>query len=314
VTESPVVQFQNVSKIYHRSLWTKHRALDSVSLSIHPGETVAFLGANGAGKTSMIRLALGLASASHGQVHYRGRLVTSRDMMHIGYMPEVNKIAGDLLVSEVVEDQCLLAGLKRQDAHERTEKALANVGLSGHERRHVRDLSKGMARRLAWVLATIHQPTLLFLDEPASGLDPLARHEMLGWIRDEKKRGTTIVISTHELTQVNDLCDRIIVMKKGRVVKDERRPSSLLQGHYLLHLSGVGEGDVTRLIAQGTLPVVERTEYSGYLAKLEFKDYQAAIQWFLLALKQGYVVTQFGPQTTWVRDDILPLYREATES
>ncbi len=310
MTSIPVIEFKQVSKIYNRGFFRSQAALNSVSLAVNQGETVALLGANGAGKTSLIRLALGLAKPSKGLVKYCGRSITTNDFKKIGYMPEVNKIAGDLTVVEVIKDQCLLCGIDMSDVSDRTLSKLEEVGLKGHTKKKVRDLSKGMARRLAWVLATIHRPTLLFLDEPASGLDPLARHEMLAWIRAEKHRGTTIVISTHELLQVNDLCDRYLLVQQGQIVKDYRKPDSMVSGHYGLHLSGVGEGDVTRLVAQGGLPAFERAEYSGYLAKLEFKDYQAAIQWFSLALRQGYVVTWFGTMSTWVREDILPLYRE----
>ncbi len=302
-----MIEFQSVSKIYTRGMFSRRAAVNNISLKIHPGETIALLGANGAGKTTLIRLALGLACPSKGSVHYLGRTLKSKDLTKIGYMPEVNKIALDLSVKEAISDQCLLAGIS--NAHVATSDAIEVVGLKGQEHKRVRALSKGMGRRLAWALATVHNPHLLFLDEPASGLDPLARRELLGWIREQKKRGTTIILSTHELLQVNDLCDRYIVLQNGKLAQDRTRPVTG-PGKYGLHLSGVGEGDIKRLIEQGGLPQAESASFSGYLAKLVFNDYQRAMQWMHLAVKQGYLVTWFGSEDGWVGEEVLPLYQE----
>jgi ABC-2 type transport system ATP-binding protein len=172
-------------------------------------------------------------------------------------------------------------------------------------------MSKGMARRLAWAQATIHSPRLLILDEPSSGLDPLGRREMLGWIEQEKRRGTTILLCTHELAQVQSLCDQIYVLNRGKLVfASATVPSGDQQAQRLVvRVSGVDAAALERLAAR--LPPWTAMHEEGFVRALTFSDYAAASAWLAALLAQGHVVTRFGDEASLGEEELLPFYKGA---
>jgi ABC-2 type transport system ATP-binding protein len=308
--KTPILQLDQVRKVFSGDLFKSAQvALAGLSHELYPGRCSGLLGPNGAGKTTAIRLILGLVAPSSGRVLFNGRPLSTASKQFIGYMPDTSKLPGSLQVGEVLRHQLLLfASPHAASARQRqlcVEATLAAVGLSEHASKRISRLSKGMARRLAWAQATIHRPQLLILDEPASGLDPLARRAMLGWIQAEKVRGTTILLCTHELTQVTALCDDYLVLRRGELVASGTIAAST---GFALHVSGLDEAGLSRLAASEELPPWRALRQDGFLVELGFVDYDGAAMWALALLRKGYVVTRFADDQRVIEEQLLSYF------
>jgi len=308
--EAPILQLDQVRKVFRGDLFKPaHVALAGLSHMLYPGHCTGLLGPNGAGKTTAIRLILGLVGPSSGRVLFRGHPLSTADKQFIGYMPDTAKLPGSLQVGEVLRHQLLLfAPPHAASAKQRqlcVDATLAAVGLSDHAGQRINRLSKGMARRLAWAQATIHRPQLLILDEPASGLDPVGRRAMLGWIEAEKARGTTILLCTHELTQVTTLCDDYLVLRRGELVASGVIAAST---GFVLHASGLDAGGLNRLAASEELPPWRALRQDGFLVELGFADYDGAAMWALALLRKGYVVTRFTDDHRVIEEQLLSYF------
>ncbi len=197
------------------------------------------MGHNGAGKTSTIRIILGLIFADRGQVIFHDHPMTIQDRRAIGYMPEANQLYRNLNAIEILKHQLKFYQKTVNQAH--IEATLEQVGLARAQKKLARELSKGMARRLAWAQATIHDPEIIILDEPFSGMDPLGRIQMKAWLSDQRKRGKTMIFCTHEIDGVLQYCDHIHVIQNGRKVfssLDEGLPASTTDAQFLEYFKG----------------------------------------------------------------------------
>jgi ABC-2 type transport system ATP-binding protein len=310
--EGPLLQIEQVRKVFRPDVFKPAQvALAGLSMALRRGQCTALLGPNGAGKTTTIRLILGLIAPDSGRVLFTGRPMSTASKQYIGYMPETAKLPASLQVAEVLRHQLLLfAPPHATTAKQRrqcVEATLAEVGLSQHAHKRIGRLSKGMARRLAWAQATIHRPQLLILDEPASGLDPLARRSMLGWIQAEKSRGTTILLCTHEMLQVSALCDDYVVLRRGHLVASGQVAAST---GVSLSVSGLGETGLSRFALTEELPPWRALRQDGFLAELSFVDYDGAAMWAAALLRKGYVVTRFGDDYRAIEEQLLSYYLE----
>ncbi len=201
---SPEIKVTDVTKVVYSDVKKlAHTIVKDLSVTFRSGRSTALLGHNGAGKTTTIKLILGLVRPTHGSVAIDGLEVGEAQRRMIGYMPEVNRIPTVLTPMEVLAYH--LATYRpeqlRDNARKRAaiEESLRRVELWDHRNKRVGKLSKGMARRLAWAQATIHDPSVLILDEPMSGLDPTGRMAMRDWISAFRKAGKTIILCSHEL-------------------------------------------------------------------------------------------------------------------
>ena len=312
-----ILELREVSKTYRQDLLQRpQRALVGFSCAFAAGQCTALLGHNGAGKTTAIRLILGLVRPDSGQILFEGGPLTTAARAAIGYMPEVNKLAHGLTPREILNHTLLLYGTRGGRGERRLliDHKLADVGLGDHAHKLVGQLSKGMARRLAWAQATIHRPRLLILDEPASGLDPVARRRMVSWIAAEKARGAAILLCTHEMSQVATLGDACNVLQRGRLVFSSVRRS---HGHdgptHVLHVSGLGGTNLVAKVAAfagaNQLPPPSSTQAAGELAILGFGDYGAAASWLGACLRQGLIVTRFADEG-WLGGEALLTHLE----
>ena len=209
-----LVNLANVGKSFGQV-----RAVDGLSLSLSQGEILGFLGTNGAGKTTTIKMLLGLIAPDSGSVSVLGadpRLPSTRS--RIGYMPETAYYYPYLNVQELLLFYGGLCGMDRDVIKKRTGELLAKVGLEHAGRRLLKTYSKGMLQRAGIAQALLHDPDLLILDEPLTGLDPLARIHFRDLILDLKKAGKTVFFSSHELSEAELICDRVAIMKEGKCV------------------------------------------------------------------------------------------------
>jgi ABC-2 type transport system ATP-binding protein len=193
-------------------------ALGGLTMAVPPGEIFGFLGPNGAGKTTAVKLLLGLTRPTRGSATVLGQpagdLGTRR---RIGYLPELFRYQNWLTGSELLRLHADLAGLSGERAR-LAEDALKLVGLGGRGDDRIGGYSKGMQQRLGLAVALLGQPELVFLDEPTSALDPVARMEMRPLIRGLKERGMTVFLNSHLLTEVEQVCDRVGIVDRGRLV------------------------------------------------------------------------------------------------
>jgi ABC-2 type transport system ATP-binding protein len=227
-----------------RSLRARDRvlALDRLDLRVEPGEAVGLLGPNGSGKSTTIKLLLGLLRPTAGEATVLGRPAGDREALRrIGYLPEETRLFGFLTPLETVRFFAALAGVPRRERRDEARELLADLGLAEVSRRRVAGFSKGMTRRLGLASALVGDPRLLVFDEPTSGLDPLATTRMKDRIRRLKEEGRTVLLSSHLLSDVEDLCDRVVILGGGRTVR-EGPPEELLalKEEYELRFRGGG--------------------------------------------------------------------------
>lgn len=197
----------------------KVEAVKSVSFEVKKGEVFGFVGPNGAGKTTCIKMLTGLIFATGGRATVFGHEVPSPEaMQRVGFVPENPYIYPYLTPREFVTHCGRLSGLSGDELHARAEEVIERTGMTEAIDRPVRALSKGMTQRTALAAALVHDPDLLILDEPMSGLDPVGRKDVRDLILEERARKKTVFFSTHILGDVEALCDRLCILRKGEVV------------------------------------------------------------------------------------------------
>ena len=230
----PAIEIQNLSKDYAVGFWRKQRrpALKSLSLAVETGETFGFLGPNGAGKTTTLKLLMGIIFSTSGSAQILGRDCLDPEVKRkIGFLPEQPYFYDYLSAPELLDYYARLSGVTADERKRRIPGLLDRVGLADVGKKQLRKFSKGMLQRVGIAQAIVHEPEVIFLDEPMSGLDPLGRHEIRELIQSLKDQGKTIFFSTHILSDAEALCDRVAVIHQGElrgigVVNDLRSRSS----------------------------------------------------------------------------------------
>lgn len=214
-----VIEIRNLSKIY-RDFWgrPKVKALNSLSLEVKRGEIFGLLGPNGSGKTTTLKLLLGLLFPTEGSVKILGKPAHDVEKNErIGYLPEESYLYRFLNADETLDFYGRLFKMSSAERKKRRDALIKRVGLEGARRRQLKEYSKGMTRRIGLAQALINNPELVLLDEPTSGLDPLGTREMKDMILELRAEGKTVVMSSHLLADVQDVCDRIAILYRGEL-------------------------------------------------------------------------------------------------
>ncbi len=223
--QPPVIEFQHVTKKYYSLT-----ALRDLTLTIPAGEVTGLLGPNGAGKTTFIKLIAGLIFPTSGEV--RPAEATWPTM---GYKPERLVFPGNMRVSQYLEMVAGLCNIEPAAVDNMVLESLARVNLLGSANKQIRTLSKGMRQRLGLAQALIGDPSLLLLDEPSSGLDPEGQEEILTYIDELRTGGRTIIISSHQLQEVTQVCTSLVILKDGEVLYQNRMADALtLRPHMVI--------------------------------------------------------------------------------
>jgi ABC-2 type transport system ATP-binding protein len=194
------------------------KAVDDVSITVDRGEYFGLLGPNGAGKTTTIRILLDIFKPDQGTVSILGGPMTEDKKNRIGYMPEERGLYQDLPLERVLTYLASLKGLSKETIRSRLDDYLERFDLTQYRRKKVKDLSKGMQQKAQIISTIIHKPELLIIDEPFSGLDPINTQMVKDLLRDLHRQGTTVIMSTHQMHQVEELCDRILLVNQGSSV------------------------------------------------------------------------------------------------
>ncbi len=220
LSDTHAVQTDNLTKVY-RDFWgrDKVRALDALNLTIRPGEVFGLLGPNGSGKSTTIKLLLGLIFPTQGSATILGHRAGSPAVNErIGFLPEESYLYRFLNGEETLHFYARLFRIPRKTRNRRVPELLDIVGLDAKARkRKLREYSKGMARRIGLAQALINNPDLILLDEPTTGLDPIGTREMKDLILSLKAQGKTVLLCSHLLADVQDVCDRITILYRGKM-------------------------------------------------------------------------------------------------
>ena len=234
-------------------------ALDGASFTASPGRIVGFLGPNGAGKTTTMRCVFGLASPDRGTVHWAGAPVDRDARLRFGYMPEQRGLYPRMRVAEQLSYFAQQHGLDGKAANAAAARWLERMGLADRAKSKLEELSHGNQQRVQLATALVHDPELLVLDEPFSGLDPIGIATMTEVIRERAAAGVGVVFSSHQLDLVEDVCEDVVIIARGRIVAsgaiDELKTAS---GRQHLEIEVVGS-DGTWIDGRGDLTVLERT-------------------------------------------------------
>lgn len=194
------------------------KAVDDVSFEVEKGEIFGLLGPNGAGKTTAIRVLLDIFKPDHGSVSIMGGPMTEAKKDRIGYMPEERGMYQDIPLERCLVYLGTLKGLAPMDARNRISEYLERFDLASSRHKKVKELSKGMQQKAQLITTLIHNPELVIIDEPFSGLDPINTQMVKDLLCEQRDKGVTILMSTHQMHQVEELCDRIVLIDYGRTV------------------------------------------------------------------------------------------------
>ncbi|MDQ6889289.1 MAG: ABC transporter ATP-binding protein [Bacteroidota bacterium] len=211
-----ILELQNLKKYY-----ATQKAVDDISFSIPAGSIFGLLGPNGAGKTTLLRMITGIFYPDSGTILFEGKKFDPiKDIPKIGYMPEERGLYKKMKIGEQALYLAMLKGLSRQHAMKKIKEWFVKFEMESWWNKKVDDLSKGMSQKLQFVTTVLHEPQLLILDEPFSGLDPVNSNLIKDEIFKLAQNGTTIIFSTHRMEQVEEICDEIILVNKGKKILD----------------------------------------------------------------------------------------------
>lgn len=213
--EKPILEIQNLTKYYG-----KVKGVENLSLSLKKGEIFGFIGPNGAGKSTTIRSIMNLINKTNGKVLVDGVEFNKNDVNvkeKIGYLPSEIALYDDLTAKQMLDYH---ENFYKRNIHKRRVELVKLLELD--ESKNIEDLSLGNLKKLGIILALMHEPKILILDEPTSGLDPIMQNVLYNLLKEEKKKGTTIFYSTHILSEVSKICDRVGIIKEGNLIKIEK--------------------------------------------------------------------------------------------
>lgn len=305
------LEITNLTKDYNVGFWRKRpvRALNDLNLQVGLGESFGFLGPNGAGKTTTLKILMRLIYPTTGEAKILGCPLDDMQMRsRIGYLPEQPYFYDYLTARELLVYCAKIFGLNKAEALQRTDELLKRVGLWEAADKQLRKYSKGMLQRAGLAQALINDPDVLFLDEPMSGLDPLGRREVRDLIASLRAQGKTVFFSSHVLSDVEALCDRVAIMNKGCLIESGRLSDILKSRTNELEavVTGVSEAVLNELrtLATQITPAPE----GAHIRVRDDKDIEALLQ---LVRRAGGRLVSVNP----VRESLEELFvREVSEN
>lgn len=206
-----ILKAENIVKQY-----ANHKALDQVNIEVPEGSVYGLLGPNGAGKTSLIRIINQITGPDSGQVFFNGEPLTAHHVEQIGYLPEERGLYKKMKVGEQAMYLAQLKGMKRAEAKEKLKHWFKKFDISPWWNKKVEELSKGMAQKVQFIVTVLHEPKLLILDEPFSGFDPINTNIVKNEILRLKEEGTTVILSTHNMASVEEICEHITLINNSK--------------------------------------------------------------------------------------------------
>ena len=283
------------------------QAVRNLDFDVPQGSIVGFLGPNGAGKSTSLRMALGVLSPDRGEVSLLGARPNLESLKRVGFLPDERGLYKNLSPRQIITYFARLKGMSSRDAKARADELLDMMDLGEFGRSRVTKLSKGMAQKVQILSALAHRPDFLILDEPFSGLDPVNQQALEDLIIDEHKRGATIVFSTHVMEHAERLCEKIVMMARGRKVFDGTLEEGFAALGRAVHI-GVSDGfDLHTTLA----PAGFEAQQEGDHWRVSLKNGQTSQDALRASIDLGAPITSFTPQEARLRDVFVSLVSEA---
>ena len=283
------------------------RAVCDLDFDVPRGSIVGFLGPNGAGKSTSLRMALGVLSPDRGDVSLLGARPNLESLKRVGFLPEERGLYKKMSPRQIITYFARLKGMSHGAAKTRADELLEMMGLSEFGRSRVTKLSKGMAQKVQILSALAHRPDFLILDEPFSGLDPVNQQALEDLIIEEHKRGATIVFSTHVMEHAERLCEKIVMMARGRKVFDGTLDEAYAALGRAVHI-GVSDGfDLKTALA----PAGFDASQDGDHWRVTLNPSQSSQDALRATLDAGVPITSFSPQDARLRDVFVSLVSDA---
>ncbi|APY11583.1 gliding motility-associated ABC transporter ATP-binding subunit GldA [Seonamhaeicola sp. S2-3] len=299
------IQIEKLTKTYG-----PQTAVNDISFEVKTGEVLGFLGPNGAGKSTTMKMITGYIGIEEGNIYIGGKSAAdpANDLKkHIGYLPENNPLYLDMPIIDYLEFCAALQGINQIDINTRVREMVRICGLNREKHKKIGELSKGYRQRVGLAQAMIHDPEILILDEPTTGLDPNQIIEIRKLIRDLGKE-KTVILSTHILPEVEATCDRILIINKGKIVANGT-PETLrkqAQGNEVLKLrieDGSSEAILQALQALDTVQAVEQVQgYSNMFEVQSLSEQSSKRHIFNLCVQKKWVLTELTPMETKLED------------
>lgn len=265
-----------------------YKAVDNISFEVEEGKIFGLLGPNGAGKTTIIRMITNIIAPDSGSIKIFDNDMNSSQQNYIGYLPEERGLYKKVKVIEQLEYFGRLKGLSKSEANKRAQYWLNKVGANGWENKKIQELSKGMAQKIQFVSTVMHDPKFMIFDEPFSGFDPINTELLKNILLEMKSNGKTIILSTHQMFQVEQLCDEVFMINKGKsVLYGNLREIKKNYGknHLIIEFSGSG-----KFIKE--LDPKKIVDYSENRVEIRISDYDEA-QVILKNALEGNEITKF---------------------
>jgi ABC-2 type transport system ATP-binding protein len=297
----PAVEVSHITKSY-----ADKAAVDDLSFTVNEGEIFGLIGPNGAGKTTTIRMMMDIIKPDSGQVTLFGEKLAGATKNKLGYMPEERGLYKKMRVLDAIVYLASLKGIDRNVAAAKAVQLLDRTGMLPHQRKKIDELSKGMSQIVQFIVTIIHEPQLIVLDEPFFGLDPVNAELSKNMIIDLRKQGRAVILSTHQMNQVEELCDRILMVDHGR---------SVLYGD-LKEIKSRYQSNAVQLNYEGELG-----EIPGVIEKRPVRDYVELIldgkttpqQVLETLLERGIVVNRFEIATPPLNEIFIKVVGEGHE-
>jgi ABC-2 type transport system ATP-binding protein len=309
-----VIEAEGLRKVYKSRFGTRRvAALHGIDLAVGPGEVFGLLGPNGAGKTTTVKILLGLTHPTAGSARLFGIPVAHPESRRrVGYLPEGHRFPGYLTARQTLSIFGRMSGMNRATVRLRIPDLLARVHLSEWADVKVKKFSKGMTQRLGLAAALVHDPDVLLLDEPTDGVDPVGRREIRDLLRAEAARGRAILLNSHLLSEIELTCDRIAVLRRGRVAAQGRIADLTAQGsRYRMTVSPVDEALLAEFRASGAS--VERVNGHLVIGTRDLAHVNALVD---TLRARGGMLAELAPVRSTLEDVFVDLVRtgEAGES
>lgn len=301
-----LIECKNVCKNFGTKV-----ALDNVSLDVPEGKIYGLLGPNGAGKTTMIRIINRITIPNSGEVLFNGRPITQRDVEKIGYLPEERGLYRKMEVGDQAMYLAQLKGMSEKDARAELKKWFVKFGIQDWWKKKVEELSKGMAQKVQFITTVVHKPSLMILDEPFSGFDPVNAELIRKEILELKEQGATIILSTHNMESVEELCDNIALINKSHLVLsggvDEIR-----RQYGNNHVELIYSGENALAPVEGLFSVISDADDNGRHTAVLSLDHEGLGNEVLTAvIGQGLLVNSFKELLPRMNDIFIKLVTEA---
>lgn len=289
------LETQNVVKQY-----AGHRALDGVSIQVPKNGIYGLLGPNGAGKTTMIRIINQITAPDSGEVLLNGSPLKPEDVQLIGYLPEERGLYKKMKVGEQVIYLARLKGLSKADAKTRMNEWFERFGISEWKNKKVEELSKGMQQKIQFITTVLHEPKLLIFDEPFSGFDPVNTEIMKKEILGLQQRGATLILSTHNMSSVEELCEEITLINRSRVVLQGKVDQ--IRQQFKKHIFRIRVAEEVIVPQEGLFTVIETRKVPGGSEALIRLEQSQTSNDVIIALTRTYTLLGF--------EEVLPSMQE----